>query len=116
MKNVVLLFIMAIGCHYVNAQQRIVNKANENIVIYGTGLDQVNNQIRYQKDSITTDSTYVLESGIIYCPDMWAGLDNNKVLISDLLKTGRQVSYNFSTALIWGYNLLMLNQNEWELK
>jgi hypothetical protein len=90
--------------------KKIVNKITGEVIL-GTGLDQVNNNIRWQKEDAQGE---VIESGLVYCPDMWAGMDGSLVEQTDVNLTGREVSCNFATALIFGFNLFNLNE-DWEL-
>lgn len=98
--------------------KKIVNKTTGDYYI-GTGLDQINNNIRYQLNDAERNVKHNEDgsdmSGILSCPNMWEGMDTSNVEQSDVGLSGREVSCNFSTTLIWGYNLLNLNQSEWEL-
>lgn len=92
--------------------KKIVN-INTNEEIQGTGLYQINNNIRWEKRNSNGD---IIDSGIVYCPNMWTGMDSAKVEAADVDLTGREISYNFSTALIYIFNCLELDLQEWQLQ
>ena len=106
--------ILLVAIALLSYSQKVIT--NDTLTVYSTGFNQIGNIIRYQTDSITADSTYIINSGIVYCPDFWTALDNNLVEQSDVGLTGRLITYNFGTALIWNYNLLNLDKSKWILK
>lgn len=99
--------------------KKIVNKTTGDYYI-GTALDEINNNIRYQLNnpdgSVKKDAEGNDISGIIYCENMWLGLDGSQCETSDVGLTGREVSCNFATGLLWAFNELQLNQSEWEVQ
>ena len=108
-----LLLILLVFC----ATQGIAQMYLENNLtkdrIYSTGLDAINNQLRWVQLSqdLTTDT-----SGVIYCSDLWNDLDGMEVEKSDVGLSGRVLIYNFGLGVIIRRNLLNLDLNLWTLK
>lgn len=87
--------------------KKITNKINGD-VIFGHGIDQINNNIRYQKES---QSGEIIDSGVIYCPRLWELIDSYTITETNV----RELSCNIATISIFDFNLLGLNLDEWEV-
>ena len=86
---------------------KIKNKLTSEVIL-GTGFDQINNQIRWQKEDSNGE---VSDSGLIYCPELWAQIESYQIIETNVI----ELTQNISTTCIFNCNLFDLNLEEWEL-
>jgi hypothetical protein len=107
----VLFNIVAFKINTVQGQDYIESDTST-VKIYSTGLNDIDNVIRWE---MTVNDT-VFDSGLVYSPDFWAEIDKYKIKLKDVGKNKRSSFGNFGLYVIWQQNLLELDKNYWTLK